>query len=266
MKRPAGRRCPTLALGCLAAILASGCAARGIDLPSGPGTPFADGAAAYEAAVRACRQARTLEVTLGLSGRAGSTRLRGSLDAGFEAPDKVRLEMRAPIGRPVFILAAPGPETTLYLPRDNRVLRGARASEVVDALIGLPLDGAELRSIVSGCGFGVGEPAGGRSFANDWVVVNTGPAQTYLRRITGEWRLVAATRSGLTVTYDGFAGGRASQFRLRAPASGADVTARLADVNINVTLQPAVFQLDVPAGADPLTLDELRRAGPLGQQ
>jgi hypothetical protein len=37
----------------------------------------------------------------------------------------------------------------------------------------------------------------------------------------------------------------------------------LSDVNINVPLDPAVFDVDA-RGAVPLTLDELRRAGPLG--
>jgi outer membrane lipoprotein-sorting protein len=54
---------------------------------------------------------------------------------------------------------------------------------------------------------------------------------------------------------------------LRLQASGtpaADVTVRLSDVNINVPLEPEVFAVDVPAGAEPLTIEELRRAGPLG--
>jgi hypothetical protein len=33
---------------------------------------------------------------------------------------------------------------------------------------------------------------------------------------------------------------------------------------MNATLDNAVFDADVPADAVPLTLDELRRAGPLG--
>jgi hypothetical protein len=38
----------------------------------------------------------------------------------------------------------------------------------------------------------------------------------------------------------------------------------LSDVEINVPLGPEVFKEDVPASADPLTIEELRRAGPLG--
>ena len=265
IRRP-GRRywCAVLTGSAIAA--AAGCAPSRVELPSGAGTPFPEATTAYQEAVHECRNARTIEVTLGLSGRAGSVRLRGNVDAGFEAPDKVRLEGRAPIGRPVFILAAPGAEATLYLPRENRVLRNARASEVVEALVGLPLDGAELRALVSGCGFGAEEPSEGRSFGGQWVVVDTGNAKTYLREHDGRWRLIAAARAGLTVYYEGFVAGRASMLRLEAPDSNADVTARLSDMNINVSLQPAVFDVDVPAAAEPLTLEELRRAGPLGGQ
>lgn len=255
-----------LALACTLFTL-SGCASRrAVELPSGDGTPFPDVAPSYADAVADCRNARTITATLGLSGRAGDQRLRGSVDAGFAAPENVRLEMRAPLGRPVFILAADGPEATLYLPRDHRVLRNARASEVVEALVGLPLDGADLRAIVSGCGFGVAEPGAGRSYAGGWVVAETGDAQTYLRQIDGRWRIAAATRSGLTIHYGEFAGGRASTLRLQAPASKADVSARLSDVNVNVTLEPAVFTVDIPPDAEPLTVEELRRSGPLGGQ
>jgi hypothetical protein len=42
------------------------------------------------------------------------------------------------------------------------------------------------------------------------------------------------------------------------------LTVKLSETELNVPLGPEVFQLDVPREADPLTLDELRRAGPLG--
>jgi hypothetical protein len=50
------------------------------------------------------------------------------------------------------------------------------------------------------------------------------------------------------------------------PASGARTDLRLAlsDVDINVPLGPEVFDVEIPGGADPLSLEELRRAGPLG--
>ena len=242
---------------------ATACAPKRVELPSGAATPFADAAAAYEQAVQECRGARTIQATLGLSGRAGTMKLRGSVDAGFEAPEKVRLEGRHPLGRPVFILVA-APEATLFLPRENRVLRNVGAAEIVEALVGVPLGGGELRSLVSGCGFAVAEPSQGRSYAAGWVAVDTGDSTTYLRQVDGRWRVAAASRPPLVVHYSAFVLGRPTVLRLQASdASKADLTVRLSDVNINVPLEPQVFEVNA-SGADPLTLEELRRAGPLG--
>ena len=136
---------------------------------------------------------------------------------------------------------------------------------IVEALVGVSLAPGELRSLVSGCGFGVAEPAGGREYSGGYVAVDTGGPTTYLRREQNVWRVAAATRPPLTVLYSGFVNGRPAT--LRVVSSGtprADLTVRLSDVNINVPMDAAVFAVDVPAAAQPLTLDELRRAGPLG--
>lgn len=243
------------------------CAPKRIALPTGDGTPFPEAAEAYQQAVQDCRGARTIRATLGLSGRAGSTRLRGNVDAGFEAGGKVRLEGRPPLGRPIFILVATASDATLLLPRDNRVLRGVQPADIVEALVGLPLGGDELRAVVSGCGFGVGDPTGGRAYEDGWVAVDGRGGTTYLRQADGRWRVIAATRPPMTVHYSAFDGSRPSALRVQASGSSrADVSVQLSDVDINVTLEPAVFQVEIPPGAAPLTLDELRRAGPLGDQ
>jgi outer membrane lipoprotein-sorting protein len=259
------RHAARLAVACAASIAAlSGCAARRVSLPSGPGTPFSDAGPAYEQAVKECRGVRTLRATLGLSGRAGSTRLRGSVDAGFEAPEKIRLEGRHPLGRPVFILVSPGAQTTLYMPRENRVLQNVTAAEIVEALVGLKLAPHDLRTLVSGCGFEVGEPTEGRRYG-DVVAATVGGTTTYMRQEHRAWRVLGATRPPLSVVYSGFVNGRPSVLQVRGGGSiPADVTVRLTDVDINVTLEPNVFTVDVPERAEPLTIDELRRAGPLG--
>lgn len=251
---------------CLAATAGGACAPRRPALPGGPAAPFPGAAAAYMTAVQECRAARAVRATLSLSGRAGSQGLRGNLDGGFEAPARVRLEMRAPIGRPVFILVAADAGATLYLPRDHRVLRDAPAADIVEALVGVPIDGAELRALVSGCGFGVAEPSEGRAYGGGWAAVDTGEATTYLREIDGRWRVVAATRPPLSVHYSTFTLGRPSALRLQSSGpSPADLLVRLSDVQINVPLDPEVFAVEVPRTAEPLTIEELRRAGPLGQ-
>ena len=257
----------TLALACCTSIgLLSACASGArVSLPTGAGTPFADAGTAYEQAVKECRNVRTIRATLGLSGRAGDTRLRGNVDAGFEAPDKIRLEGRHPLGRPVFILASPGTRTTLYMPRENRVMQDATAADIVEALVGLPLAPHDLRTLVSGCGFAVADPAEGRQYGDGMIAVTVSGTTTYMRQEQGQWRVAAATRPPLSVLYSDLASGRPATLRLQSSGTPrADVTVRLTDVNINVTLDPEVFAVEVPAGAEPLTLEELRRSGPLG--
>jgi outer membrane lipoprotein-sorting protein len=254
----------------LLALLAAGCAAKRFEPPTGAGTPFPGYAAALDEARESCRGVKTMRATLSLSGRTGATKLRGRVDAGLSAPGEIRLEGRAPFGRPVFILVArDASNATLWLPRDNRVLRGASPAAIVDALTGVGLGPDELRFALAGCGFGGGPPSGGRMF-DGWVAVSTKDGPThYLKRSDTRWRLAASTHLPLTIEYSDFMSSRPQAVRMwragpNADTLPADITVRLSDVELNVTLEPEVFRLDVPADADPLTLDELRRAGPLG--
>ena len=252
----------------LGALFLSGCGAKRFSPPSGPGLPFPEYASAFEQATGECRNVRTITATLSLSGRAGEQKLRGQVDAGFSAPSEARLEGRAPFGRPVFILVArDATSATLVLPRDNRVLGDAPPAAIVEALAGVALAPADLRAAIAGCGFS-GAPADGRLYG-DWLAVDTPDATHYLRRQGGRWRLIVSTRAPLTIEYRDFsAAGRPSTVGIRTTPAGdraaTDMTLRLSDVSTNVTLGPEVFALEIPEGADPLTLEELRRAGPLG--
>jgi outer membrane lipoprotein-sorting protein len=252
------------------ALVVSACGAKHFEPPTGSGAPFPDYAAALDQAREQCRGVKTMRVTLSLSGRAGSTKLRGRVDAGLASPGEIRLEGRAPFGRPVFILVARDASTaTLWLPRDNRVLRGAPPAAIVEALAGVPLAPDEFRSVLAGCGFGTTPPSNARAYG-DLVAVDAadGSAQ-YLRRADNRWRLVASTHESLTVEYRDFTASRPSTVRMwrtvpRSSERPADLTVKLSDVELNVPLEAEVFRVDVPPDADPLTLDELRRAVPLG--
>lgn len=252
-----------------ALFLSSSCAPKAPVLPTGAGLPFPEFAAAYAEATQECAGTRTMTAAIGLSGRAGRTKLRGRIDAGFGAPADLRLEGVHPFGKPVFILVARGDQATLVLPRDNRVLRNPRPAAIVEALAGVSLGPAEMRWAMAGCGFGPMTPTDGRSYPNDWVAIVAPDATTYLRRIEGRWRIAAVTRGPLSVSYSDYAGGRPATVRLRAApqADGvaADLTMQLSQVEINVTLAREVFDVEVPRDAVPLTLEELRRAGPLGR-
>jgi len=248
---------------------ASACGGRKAPvLPSTGGAPFPDAAAAYTEATAQCRTVRTLSAELGLSGRAGGQKLRGRILGGFAEGGKVRLEAPAPFGRPLFTLAMHDDAATLVLNREGRVLRNAKPAELIEALTGVALNPDELRAAVTGCGFGAVERVdGGQSYAGDWVTVEAASGRIWLRRMAGLWRLMASSRDTLEVRYDAFESGRPGTVRLTATGpnpNGTDLTLRLSQLEINVPLDAAVFDVEVPQNATPLTLDELRRAGPLG--
>jgi hypothetical protein len=252
------------------AIALGGCAPpKPPALPSGSGTPFGEFAQAYRDATASCRQINTFTAVLALSGRAGKTRLRGRIEAGFAAPAKMRLEGIAPFGRPVFVLTATGGRGTLVLQREGRVLQDAAPREIVEALAGVPLGAEELRTAVTGCGLWTADaPAAGRTYAGGWAAVDLPGGTVYLRRVIDSWQMAAAVRGPLTVFYAEFTGRRPAAIRIRALSGGdvaADLTLRASQVDIDTPLGDEVFAADVPSDAEPLTLDELRRAGPLGR-
>lgn len=235
--------------------------------PSGPGAPFPDFASAYAQATDSCSRITTLTASMALSGKAGRTKLRGRIDGGFAAPARVRLEGIAPFGRPVFILTATGDKGTLVLPRDERVLADAPPEAIVEALAGVALTPDALRRVVSGCGLASGDPTRGELHGTDVASIGVGEGSAYLRRAGDAWQMAGAARDTLTVSYSDYTNGRPSTVRLVSQSGdrvAADLTLRLSQVEINTPLDAKVFAPDIPERAAPLTLDDLRSAGPLG--
>lgn len=250
---------------------ATACGGRRVALPGGAGTPFPGFGAAYAEATGECRGVRTISASLSLSGRAAATKIAARIDAGFAEPDRLRLEGFPRIhfgGRPFFVLTARGGAATLVLARDGRVLRGAPPAAIIEALAGVALDPGQLRAVVAGCGLGMAAPETGQAFAREWAAGTAGDTQVFLRKIDARWRVAAARRGSLTVEYADYAGIRPSTVRLRTAAAPgvppADLVLRISQVEINTALGDDVFEAQVPRDAAPLTLDELRRAGPLG--
>ncbi len=254
----------------LVLVTAAACGPKRLVLPAGPGTPAPDVRAAFDQAASGCRGIRTIRTTVSLSGRAGGQRMRGTLIGGLEQPDALRLEGVAPFGPPAFILAARAGTATLLLPRDNRVLTGVSAADILEALAGIRLDPASLRAILTGCVVPFPEPGEGRTFENGWMAIDLGSgASAYLRRDQGQWRIVAALLPALEIQYQQFENGVSRRIEIRSRADRPSAVAvalslALSDVATNVTLNPAAFAIDVPPDAVPMTLAELRGAGPLG--
>jgi outer membrane biogenesis lipoprotein LolB len=234
-----------------------------VTLPSGTGTATTEYSEPFAAASAECRDVRTLQAELGLAGNAGRQKLRGRVLAGF-APGAMRLEAVAPFGSPAFILVADGSRGTLLLPRDRRVLQNAAPEEILEALIGLTLGPDDLRAALSGCAKAGAEPKSGREYGPEWMSMDLASGGTvYLRRQASVWRLVAARYAGVDIEYVEFTGVRPSQIVIRA--SNATLIVSLRQVEVNGDLpHDQLVAVNVAPGLQPMTLEELREAGPLG--
>lgn len=240
------------------------CGPRRVTLPEGSGTPASDYAPALASARAACEGVSTLQAQLGLSGRAAGQRVRGRVHAGL-IPGALRLEGVAPFGSPVFILVADGPRGSLLLLRDRRVLLDAPPEAILDALVGIRLEPDDLRALLSGCVKASAEPLAGRAYGQDWLAVEVADGgRIYLHRENESWRIVAGRYGGLEVDYPAFQGDRPASVVIR----GTDLNLMLAleQVEVNGKLErDELVAMTIPPGLSPLTLEELRRAGPLGQ-
>jgi outer membrane biogenesis lipoprotein LolB len=249
------------------AVLAAGCAPKTLTLPNGPSTPITDPSPIVHEAVEHCEHVRSLTLEIGLSGKVGTTKLRGRLQAGFRAPDAIRLEAVAPFGAPFFILAGSDDKATLVLPRDQRVLSGAKPGSVIDALTGLDVSPADLRAWLVGCVAPAADVKGARAFGDAWVAIDMSDGSVAWAQRTDQWRLAAATSGALSIEFHDYIGTQPQRIRIRqdATASRLAVDARLAlsQVETNVELPEAAFTVNVPSNAVPLTVEELRQAGPL---
>lgn len=256
----------------MVALAGSACAPKLMKLPAGPGTPAADARDALADATTACAGVRTLSAEVGVSGSVGTQGLRGRLLVGVAAPDSARVEAVAPFGQPVFILVAKDGDATLLLPRDERVLPHGKPADVLEAVAGLPLDGADLRRALAGCP-AAPDSASGQALGDDWRLLADGPDTVYLHRETrtAPWRVVAMVHRrrgevGWRAEYKDFQNGLPRSARFvsdTATSSGAfDLRLALSQVDVNTTLGDDVFRVQVPRTASPISIDELKRARP----
>jgi hypothetical protein len=255
-----------LAAALIGALLAPACGARArLTLPSGAGAPLANGPAIAATLFARCRDLRTLTAEIRLSGRAGREKLRGKLIAGFRAPGALRLEAVAPFGQPVFILAAAPGHSTMLLPRDNRVLRGASPDTILDALAGVSLPPDDLFALVAGCPSLAPDVGEATRYGDDWASFAVADRKAYVRQRDGAWHLAAIVLPAMTAEYPAIDDRQPSTVRLveNGATGRVDVTLKLAQVETNLAVPDEAFTVKVPPDAAPLTLDELRQAGPM---
>jgi len=254
----------------LVALLSTACGAPLMKLPSAPGAPAPDAADALNQATLACRPISSITAEVGITGSIRGQRLRARLIAGLAAPASARLEAFA-LSQQVFIFTSRGNDATLLLPREGRVLEHGQPGEVLEAVTGLPLDASGLRLTLTGCAASGANAAFGRQIGDDWRVVDDQFGDLYLRRESraGPWRLVAAVhreagRPEWRAEYGNFQNGLPHAIRLASTDTRRfDLRLALSQVDINVPLEAAAFEVKIPAATRPMTIAELRNSGPL---
>jgi hypothetical protein len=273
--RPRDRVCGILNVAFCIAIASSCAVPKPIVLPSDSGSPLADFAAVHATLASACTGVRTLTAELGLSGRVGDERLRARVVAGFERPSSMHLEGVAPFGQPVFILAARNGTATLLLPGDKRILRGSAPEAILEALVGVTLAPADLLAVFTGCVVPTPRAIAGRIHQGGLASIDVesgdqqgGPrsATLYLQRAGSVWQLRAARRDKWQIEYVQGSGTFPESVRLVSPEQRVNLGASLSQVETNVDIDAAAFAVEERKDLTPLTIEELRDAGPLRGQ
>jgi hypothetical protein len=272
LRGPGGRRPSTVIL-FLASMLAGSCGAPLMKIPVGPGTPASDAPAALAEAIKACRTINTFTAELAVSGSVGGRRMRGRLVAGLAAPASARLEAPAPFGAPLFTFVARGNDATVLLERDRRVLEHGRPDAVLEAMTGVSMSPAELRTTLTGCAEEREAAGEARSLGSGWLMI-PGSRRLYLRRgkPTDPWRLVVvishdSSGAEWRAEYSDFDGGLPRSIRLASTdPSRFNLKLALSQVETNVALGDEAFRVRIPASTAPITLAELRDAGPLADR
>jgi outer membrane biogenesis lipoprotein LolB len=262
--RADARRLACLAIFALAAACAP--APPTLKLPGGSREPLSD-PAPLSTTLERCATAQPMAAEIGLAGRAAGQRLRGTLHAGFAPPSSLRLEAVAPFGGPVFVLAGRDDAATLLLTREDRVVRGAPA-DILEALVGLRVSPAALHAWIGGCPSEIQPLTSPRRVGDGWLAADVGADRTlWFRPGAAGLALVAEVRGTLTVEFADHRGTQPARVRLRQASSAStaelDIRLDVDQVERGVALDQSAFALEVPATATPLTVDELRAAGPL---
>jgi len=251
----------------LLAGMLSSCAVHSYDIPTGPWAPApgTEAAAAWQSATDECPRILALRASLRLSGRVGPQSIPGirsaTLGVAVTAQDDVGLEARHS-GQVLFRLGGTAERTVLFWAEGPRTL-AAPAADLVDALIGVRVTPKQLLAILAGCAAVSGTPESVER-ADQELRASTSEGHVFLARVSGAWRVRAARFAGLQISYDlSGPGPGPSAIRIdSAPGAEAAValSLRLVDVERNPTpaLPAATFSVSVPAGALPMTLDELR--------
>ena len=192
-------RAAVVAGACVIALVSTACARKMFVPPVGPGVPAADADAAWAEATRDCRAARTFTGDLRLSGRAGGERLWPvSLESAVTSDESIYLGATV-AGRSIFALAGTAARAGLWLRSDRRVVT-APPGDIVDALIGVPLEPSRWLAVLTGCVTRNADLEESARYGK-LLTVRTRDARVHLARRGPSWRTVAGEAEGFVIEY-----------------------------------------------------------------
>jgi hypothetical protein len=258
---------PFMMRACAAIVLcwsAASCTRAMFVAPAGPGDAAPDAAAAWTEATAGCRDARSFVAAVRASGKVGQERVWPvSLELAVTADQSIYISATA-VGNSVFVLAGTANRATLWLRHDNRAVTAAPA-DIMEALVGVPLSPARLMAVLTGCVARSLDVVSAARYPN-LLAIHTADARVFLAQTGGTWRTTAAEADRFTVEFARKSSAQPDDIWLwaqPAPGQTASLHLTVTDGQINGPVPPNVFQ--APAGAQaaaPMTLDELRAAGP----
>jgi hypothetical protein len=232
--------------------LTAACGARFYEPPSGPASPATDGPQVLAEATQRCRDVRSFQAAMRLSGR-GLPNL--NVRTGIATDGRLILEAGA-TAAPDILMAGSVNEATLLLSDGNRVVR-APAAAIVEALVGVSLSPQQLLALLTGC-------VARDLTATDAVAytgirrITTPDATVYVEQREGAWRIVAGNVGDIRIDYRPVAAPFPARVAVRADTRDVRFTLEIQEALADRPIADTSFQLTVPPGAVPMTVDELR--------
>lgn len=247
------------------ALAASACGHPMFMPPAGPGTPVVDAADSWAAATAGCRGARSYTAALRISGRAGDQRIWPPLAVDTAVTADQSIYMGATVaGRSIFVLAGSVDRATLWLRREERVVT-APPAEIIEAMLGVSLPPGRLLAIFTGCLTREATMTAAARYGRT-LAIDTPDGRVHLVQRDAGWQTRAGEAEGFTVEFARETSSFPQKIWIwsvpgREPRATLDITVSDAEVNGRV---PAGVFAPPPgaAGAQPMTIEELRSAGP----
>jgi hypothetical protein len=252
----------------LSLAVSTGCALRRFAPPTGPGLPAPDGPSAWAEATRVCRAVGTYSATMFLSVRVADEGYPGiTVFGGLTAAGSFLLQGRAGVGQRIFDLAGRPDRATLVLYREERH-DVDHADLILEALVGIRVGPERLLAMLTGC-VSTSDTVVRAERHGDLLEIDTGDGRVFLRRRDQQWQPRAGFVEGVEVDFVRIAGGWPQEINVftepgRSPEASLRVV--LENLQINLPLNPAAFDLAVPENSVPITLEELRAGGPLRER